>query len=194
MYFKTTFRTWFFFGETKMALKPTIFKMNINVSNLDNDVYETINLTLAQHPSETMERMVTRVLAFVLNNQEFLTFTKGLSEVDDPDMWAKNYSDEFLLWVDVGEPAFDRIKKACRQAKNVKVYTFNTKSNVWWKQSQKEFNTISAEVYQFDFEQIQAFAALVERTMEFSITITDNLFYIATIKGNCEVKTIKLIK
>jgi len=74
-----------------MALKPTIFKMNINVSNLDNDVYETIHLTLAQHPSETMERMVTRVLAFVLNNQEFLTFTKGLSEVDDPDIWAKNY-------------------------------------------------------------------------------------------------------
>ena len=176
-----------------MALKPTIFKMNINVSNLDNDVYETIHLTLAQHPSETMERMVTRVLAFVLNNQEFLTFTKGLSEVDDPDIWAKNYSDEFLLWVDVGEPAFDRIKKACRQAKKVKVYTFNSKSNVWWKQSQKEFNTISAEVYQFDFEQIQAFAALVERTMDFSITLTANIFYIATDKGNSEVEFIKLV-
>jgi uncharacterized protein YaeQ len=175
-----------------MALKPTIFKMNINVSNLDEDVYETIHLTLAQHPSETMERMVTRVLAFVLNNQEFLTFTKGLSEVDDPDIWAKNYSDEFLLWVDVGEPAFERIKKACHQAKNVKVYTFNTKSNVWWKQSQKDFNTISAEVYQFDFEQIQAFAALVERTMEFSITLTEDVFYIAAAKGSCEVNLVKL--
>jgi len=170
-----------------MALKPTIFKMNINVSDLDNDVYETIALTVAQHPSETTERMVTRILAFVLNNQEFLSFTTGLSEADDPDIWAKNYSDEFLLWVDVGEPAFDRIKKAARQAKVAKVYTFNTKSGVWWKQSQKDFATIKAEVYQFEFEQIQQFAALVERTMDFSITITDGVFYIAANKGSCEV-------
>jgi uncharacterized protein YaeQ len=170
-----------------MALKPTIFKMNINVSNLDQDVYETIPLTIAQHPSETTERMVTRILAFVLNNQEFLSFTKGLSEADDPDIWAKNYSDEFLLWVDVGEPGFERIKKACRQAKSVKIYTFNTKSNVWWKQSQKDFSTIKAQVYQFDFEQIQAFSSLVERTMDFSITLTDNVFYIAADKGSCEV-------
>jgi len=170
-----------------MALKPTIFKMNINVSNLDNDVYETIALTVAQHPSETTERMVTRILAYVLNNQEFLSFTTGLSEADDPDIWAKNYSDEFLLWVDVGEPTFDRIKKAARQAKVAKVYTFNTKSGVWWKQSQKDFSTINAEVYQFEFEQIQQFAALVERTMDFSITITDGIFYIAANKGSCEV-------
>ena len=170
-----------------MALKPTIFKMNINVSNLDQDVYETIPLTIAQHPSETTERMVTRILAFVLNNQEFLSFTKGLSEADDPDIWAKNYSDEFLLWVDVGEPGFERIKKACRQAKSVKIYTFNTKSNVWWKQSLKDFSKITAQVYQFDFEQIQSFASLVERTMDFSITLTDNVFYIAADKGSCEV-------
>ena len=170
-----------------MALKPTIFKMNINVSDLDNDVYETIALTVAQRPSETTERMVTRILAFVLNNQEFLSFTTGLSEADDPDIWAKNYSDEFLLWVDVGEPAFDRIKKAARQARVAKVYTFNTKSGVWWKQSQKDFATIKAEVYQFEFEQIQQFAALVDRTMDFSITITDSVFYIAANKGSCEV-------
>ena len=175
-----------------MALKPTILKMNINVSNLDQDVYETIPLTIAQHPSETTERMVTRVLAYVLNNQEFLSFTKGLSEADDPDIWAKNYSDEFLLWIDVGEPAFERMKKASRQAQKTKVYTFNTKSNVWWKQSQKDFKAINAEVYQFEFEQIQAFAALVERTMDFSITITDNIFYIATDKGSCEVNLIRL--
>lgn len=170
-----------------MALKPTIFKMNINVSNLDQDIYETIPLTIAQHPSETTERMATRILAFVLNNQEFLTFTKGLSEANDPDIWAKNYSDEFLLWIDVGEPGFERIKKACRQARETKVYTFNTKANVWWKQSEKDFSTIKADVYQFDFEQIQAFARLIQRTMDFSITITDNVFYIAADNGSCEV-------
>jgi len=175
-----------------MALKPTIFKMNINVSNLDDDVYETIAVTVAQHPSETTERMVTRILAYALNNQEFLSFTTGLSEADDPAIWAKNYSDEFLLWIDVGEPGFDRIKKAARQAKVAKVYTFNTKSGVWWKQSQKDFATIKAKVYQFEFEQIQLLAALVERTMDFSITITDNVLYVAADKGSCEINLTRL--
>lgn len=170
-----------------MALKPTIFKMNINVSDLDNNVYESLALTVAQHPSETTERMMTRILAFVLNNQEFITFTKGLSEADDPDIWAKNYSDEFLLWIDVGEPAFERIKKACRQAQVTKVYTFNTKSNVWWKQSQKDFNKTNVQVFQFDFEQIAKLASLVERSMSFSITITDSILYIAADLGSCEV-------
>ncbi|TEW56171.1 YaeQ family protein [Psychromonas sp. RZ22] len=175
-----------------MALKPTIFKMSINVSNLDDDIYETIALTVAQHPSETTERMVARILAYVLNNQEFLSFTTGLSEADDPDIWAKNFSDEFLLWIDVGEPSFDRIKKACRQAKETKVYCFNTKSNVWWKQSKKDFATINVEVYQFEFEQIQQMANLVERTMDFSLTITDNVFYVAADKGSCEVRFSRL--
>lgn len=161
--------------------------MNINVSNLDDNVYETLPLTVAQHPSETTERMVSRIIAYVINNQEFISFTKGLSEADDPDIWVKNYSDELLLWVDVGEPSFERIKKACRQARQVKVYTFNTKSTVWWKQSQKDFSSFKAQVYQLDFDQIKQFAVLIERTMDFSITITDNVFYIATDKGSCEV-------
>ena len=175
-----------------MALKPTIFKMNINVANLDEDIYETIAVTVALHPSETTERMVARILAYVLNNQEFLSFTTGLSEADDPAIWAKSYSDEFLLWVDVGEPAFERMRKACQKAKQVKLYTFNTKSDVWWKQSKKDFATINAEVYQFEFEQIQQLATLVERTMDMSITITDNVLYVAADKGSCEVNLTRL--
>ena len=95
-----------------VAIKPTIFKMNINLADLNNDLYDTLNLTVAQHPSETPERMMARVLAYCLNTQEFLSFTKGLSVADDPDIWAKSLADEFLLWIDVGEPAFERIKKA----------------------------------------------------------------------------------
>ena len=98
----------------------------------------------------------------------------------------------FLLWVDVGEPAFERIKKASRQAKMTKVYSFNTKSNVWWKQSQKDFATINVQVYQFEFEQIQQLASLVERSMSFSITITDDVLYIAADLGSCEVNLTKL--
>lgn len=170
-----------------MALKPTIFKMNINLCDLNRDVYDTLSLTVAQHPSETTERMMARVMAFCFNAQEFLTFTKGLSVADDPDIWAKSLDDLFLLWIDVGEPAFERIKKASHQAKRVKVYSFNTKSEVWWKQSQSDFANIKVDVNQFQFSEIQMLAKLVKRSMDFSVTITGNSAYVAAELGECEV-------
>ncbi len=170
-----------------MALKPTIFKMNINLADLNHDRYDTLNLTVAQHPSETPERMMARVMAYCLNVQEFLSFSTGLSVAEDPDIWAKSLADEFLLWIDVGEPAFARIKKARRQAQAVKVYSFNSKSNVWWQQSQSDFATLAVEVYQFDFAQIQALAKLLKRTLELSVTISGDSLYVAAESGECEV-------
>ena len=170
-----------------MALKPTIFKMNINLSDLNNDIYESLNLTVAQHPSETLERMIARVMAYCLNAQEFLSFTKGLSVADDPDIWAKSLADEFLLWIDVGEPAFERIKKARRRAQAVKVYSFNTKSDVWWQQSQNNFKKLDVEVYRFAFEQVQVLAKQVKRSMDMSITISADSLYVATESGECEI-------
>jgi len=172
-----------------MALKPTIYKINVNRSDLNNDIYDTLTLTVAKHPSETMERMMARVVAFCLHSQEeFLAFTKGLSNVDDPDIWAKSLSDEFLLWIDMGEPAFERIKKASRLANSVNIYSFNSKSDVWWRQGEANFSTLkNLTVFQFSFEQIQQLAKLVKRTMEMSVTISGDSCYIATDLGECEV-------
>jgi len=172
-----------------MALKPTIYKINVNRSDLNNDIYDSLTLTVAQHPSETVERMMARIVAFCLQSQqEFLSFTKGLSNVDDPDIWAKSLSDEFLLWIDMGEPAFDRIKKASRLAKEVSIYSFNTKSDVWWRQGESDFSTLkNLTVYQFSFDQIQQLAKFAKRTMELSVTISGDSSYIATELGECEV-------
>lgn len=171
-----------------MALKPTIYKMNINLSDLNRDVYDTLNLTVAQHPSETAERMMARVVAYCLNAQEFLSFTKGLSCVEEPDIRVKSLDDQLLLWIDMGEPAFDRIKKASRQSKQVKIFSFNSKSDVWWKQNQSNFASLAnLEVIQFNFEQVQTLAKLLKRTMEFSMTISEDSIYISTVSGECEI-------
>ena len=170
-----------------MALKPTIFRMKITLSDMDRNYYDTLNLTVAQHPSETLERMMVRVVAFCINAQESLAFTTGLSTPDEPDIAAHSLDDQLLLWVDVGEPGADRIKKATRIAKVVKVYSFNSKSDVWWNMERKKFANLSAEVYQIRWERAQTLASLVERTMEFSVTISDNSAYIATAKGDCEL-------
>ena len=170
-----------------MALKPTIYKLKIALSDLNRDYYDALNLTVAQHPSENLERMMTRVLAFCINAQEHLSFTAGLSTIEDPDIWAKSLDDQLLLWIDIGEPALDRVKKSTRQAQQTKVYTFNSKSDVWWQQNSTKLSKLKVDIYQFQWPDIQALAKLVERTMDMSVTITGDSAYFATAQGECEV-------
>jgi uncharacterized protein YaeQ len=170
-----------------VALKPTIYKLRISLSDLNRNYYDSLNLTLAQHPSETIERMMVRVLAYCINAQEHLLFTRGLSEVDEPDIWVRSLDDQTLLWIDVGEPAVDRIKKVCHTAKTVKVYSFNSKADVWWSQVQNKMKMLLASVYKFEWEEIQALAELVQRTMDMSVSITGDSAYVATELGECEV-------
>ncbi|QKI88282.1 YaeQ family protein [Thiomicrorhabdus xiamenensis] len=170
-----------------MALKPTVYKFKISLSDLNRSHYDAISLTVAKHPSENDERMMTRLLAYCLNAQEGLDFGAGLSEVDDPAISLTTLDDQLALWIDVGEPAVDRIKKASRKAQKVRVYSFNSKSDVWWEQGQAQFSRLEVDVYRFNWNEIQAFAAMLERTMDFSVTISGNSAYIAAAKGECEV-------
>lgn len=175
-----------------MAIKPTIYKFRISLSDLNRDYYDTLNLTLAQHPSETIERMMVRVLSYCINAEETLTFTKGLSETDEPDLWLRSMDEQTLLWIDVGEPAVDRVKKATRLAKKVLVYSFNSKSDVWWAQLQNKMKQLPVSVFRFEWEEIVSLAALVQRTMDMSISITGDSAYIATESGECEVAWVTL--
>jgi len=175
-----------------VALKPTIYKIRISLSDLNRQVYDTLNLTIALHPSETMERMMARVIAFCINVDEHLTFTKGLSEADEPDIWAQSLNGELQLWIDLGEPLPERIKKATHRARAVKVYSFNSKSDVWWSQGQAEFGKLRADVYRFNTEQIKQLASMVERTMDISVTISEQSAFVATQAGECEVSWVTL--
>jgi len=154
---------------------------------MDKNYFDSFDLTVAKHPSETTERMMTRLLAFCINAQERLIFSKGLSTPDEPDIWAHGLDGQLLLWIDVGEPSPERIKKASRKAKSVKVYSFNSKSNVWWNQENKHFLKLNAEYFRFSWEDMKAFSPLLERTMELSISISNNSAYIACAKGDCEI-------
>ncbi len=170
-----------------MAIKPTIYKLRISLSDLNRNYYDTLNLTLALHPSETLERMMTRILAFCINAQEHLTFTKGLSAVEEPDLWVRTLDNQIALWIDVGEPSADRIKKASHQAMATSIYCFNTKSDVWWQQIESKITKLKVAIFRFDWQNIQSAAALIQRTMDFSVTITGDSAYLATASGESEV-------
>lgn len=175
-----------------MALKPVIYKLTLNLSDLNRHVYQDFPLTIALHPSETLERMVARILAFALNAHEQLTFTKGLSSVEEPDIWQKTLDGQTALWIEVGEPAVDRIKKATRIARQVKVYSFNSKSDVWWQQEQAKLSLLDAHFIQFDAQHIQALTTHVVRTMMWYVTVSENSVSVNSAQGDNSVSWVLL--
>lgn len=175
-----------------MSLKPTIYKFDIALADMNRDVYETLGLTVARHPSETAERMLVRVLAYCLNARPGLQFGRGLSTPEDADLWAHALHGSVDLWIEVGEPAVERIRKATRLAPEVRVYGFNTKASVWWTQNRQELAVLDVGIYQFSWPQVQAFAALLERTMDLSVSVSGETAYISATGGSCEVDWITL--
>ncbi len=170
-----------------MATKPTIYRFQISLSDMNRDLYDVLQLTVAQHPSETEERMLVRVLAYCLNAQEGLKFTNGLSAPEEADVWAHTLHDSIKLWIEVGEPIVERVKKATRQSPEVKVYSFNSKAGVWWTQNRDELAKYKASIYKFNWPEVQQFAALLERTMDLSISISGETAYVSTKRGDCEL-------
>jgi uncharacterized protein YaeQ len=174
-----------------MAIKPTIYKFKLSVSDLDHNYFDTLNLTVALHPSETKERMMVRVLVFCLHafkdNEKLMTFTKGLSAIDEPDIWLRGLDDQLHLWIDIGEPSFERIKKSCRLSNKTYVYSFNSKSNAWWKQAQAQFSTLPVNVLNFDWQEIQSLSTLLERKVELSVTLSGESAFVAAEHRQAEV-------
>jgi uncharacterized protein YaeQ len=85
-----------------MALKSTIFRATLNVSDLDRGYFAEHALTLARHPSETDERMMVRILAFALHGDERLQFGRGISTDDEPALWLKDDAGQIVRWIEVG--------------------------------------------------------------------------------------------
>lgn len=115
-----------------MALKSTVFKAELQVSDFDRDYYETHALTLAQHPSETEQRLMVRLLAFALHADSALTFGRGISS-EEPDLWRKDLTGQIEQWIEIGQPDEQSLRRACGRARQVFVYTYSGHSaEVWW--------------------------------------------------------------
>ena len=107
-----------------MAPKATVLKAELQVSDMDRHVYGTFPLTVAQHPSETEQRVMVRILAFALHADERLEFGRGLSNEEEADLWRRDYTGDIEQWIDLGHPDESRIKKACGRAREVVVVNY----------------------------------------------------------------------
>jgi uncharacterized protein YaeQ len=158
-----------------MALKSTIFKAELHISDLDRPYYGTHALTIARHPSETDERMMVRVLAFILCASENLAFGKGLSSDDEPDLWAKDLTDAIELWIDVGLPDEKRVRRACGRANGVVVVTYGGRvADMWWQTNQSALKQQEKlTVFNLSPDVTQALAAAAQRNMQIQCTCQD---------------------
>jgi uncharacterized protein YaeQ len=158
-----------------MALKATIFKVDLQVSDMDRNYFQSHSLTVAQHPSETDERMMVRLIAFALNANKNLQFTKGLSSDNEPDLWRKNLHDGIEHWIEVGLHDERRIRKGCHRANQVTIYTYGEHTaSMWWKNIKRDlarFNNLS--VYRLSAENTATMAAMAKRNMSLQATIQD---------------------
>jgi uncharacterized protein YaeQ len=158
-----------------LALKSTIFKVELQIADLDRNYYQNHALTVARHPSETDERMMVRVLAFAMYADEALSFGKGLSSEDEPDLWRKDLTGAIELWIEVGLPDEKRIRRACGRARQVVVLTYGGRvADMWWQQNGSALQrNDNLTVINLPAEDSRALATLAERGMALQITLQD---------------------
>lgn len=162
-----------------MALKATIYKADLQIADMDRNFYETQVLTLARHPSETDERMMVRLLAFAIHANEALTFTKGLFDVEEPDLWQKDLTGAIQLWIEVGQPDEKVLLKACGRSEHVVVYSYSATSHIWWKQlANKVERCKNLTVINLPSDAAEALSKMAQRTMQLQCTIQDGQIWL----------------
>ena len=172
-----------------MALKSTIYKIQLQVSDFDREYYQTHGLTLARHPSETDERMMVRVLAFALNASAELSFGAGLSADEQADLWAHDLTGAIRLWIDVGQPDLKLVRRAAGRAARVIVYSFGRSAGLWWKNHQSELARIDhLSVLRIEPEDSQALAALAQRTMTLQCLVQDGAVSLLAAERSLELR------
>ncbi len=158
-----------------MALKATVVKVELQLNDMDRHHYATYPLVLAQHPSETDQRLMVRLVAFALFANERLEFGRGLSNEEEPDLWRRDYTGLIEQWIDLGQPDESRVRKACGRARHVIVVNYAGRaSDLWWdKQAAALSRLNNLSVIDIDAAVVEQLAALIERNMRFSVLIQD---------------------
>ena len=170
-----------------MALKSTIYKIDLNIADMDRQYYAQHSLTLAKHPSETDERVMVRLIGFALYANEALIFGKGLSDDEEPDLWQKDLTGAIQLWMDVGLPTEKDIRKACGRSRQVVVVIYGGRiADMWWNQNSKNLVKLN-NLTVINLPETQALAGLAARGMNISCTIQDSQILVSHDGGSFEI-------
>ena len=162
-----------------MALGATIYTFDIELADSDRAVYETLNLRVAQHPSETPDYLLTRVFAYCLEYSEGIGFSKGLSDPDEPAVFVRDLTGALQVWVDMGLPEPERLHRASKAAPRVAVYTH--KEPTQWAariRDAKIHRAEKLEAFAFDRVWLSTLSSRLERRMKFSLARSEGEIYL----------------
>lgn len=163
-----------------MALTATIYNFDIDLSDSDRGVYESLALRVAQHPSESDEYLIARVLAYLLEYTEGIEFSRGVSEPDEPTISVRDLTGTITSWIEIGTPDTARLHKASKAARRVAVYCHKDPAQ-WLRQLDRAsiHRAADLELYAFDRALVAALVARLDRRMSFSCSISDRELQVA---------------
>ncbi|NRD74627.1 YaeQ family protein [Shewanella sp. VB17] len=164
-----------------MATKATVYKVNLQIADIDRGYYQDHHVTLAQHPSETDSRMMLRLLAFAMNASDTLEFSKGMCVEDEPELWEKSLIGDIDLWIDFGQSDEKWIRKACGRAKQVQLFTYGGRSvPIWWQQNEQHFNRYqNLKVWNIPEGAVKEMGELVSRSMKLQYNISEGQVWLS---------------
>lgn len=163
-----------------MALTATIYNFDVDLSDTDRHVYESLALRVAQHPSESEEYLVARLIAYLLEYAEGIEFSRGISTPDEPPIAVRDLTGSLQVWIDIGAPDAARLHKASKMAKRVVVYTHKDPTQFLKQLEGKTIHNAEAlELYAIDRALVSALVSRLERRVAFSVSVSDRELYIA---------------
>ncbi len=175
-----------------MALKSTIYKADLQISNMDSNYYAAHSLTLAKHPSETDERLMVRLIAFALFASDSLAFGKGLSDDEEPDLWQKDLTGAIELWIEVGLPDERILRKASGRSNQVALLMYGGRSaDIWWDQNSKALLKLD-NLTVINLPETEELAKAATRNMNMSCTMQDNEMLVTHDIGSFNLLPVKL--
>ena len=167
-----------------MALTATVYTFDVQLSHVDRNVYETLALRVARHPSETEEYLLTRVLAYCLEYREGIAFTRGLQDPEEPALEVRDLTGTRTIWIDVGAPDAARLHRASKASPRVVIYTHRDPAQLRRQFAGERIHRAeSIELYAVDRELLAEFIGQLERRMTFDLSVTEGQLYL-TIGGD----------
>jgi uncharacterized protein YaeQ len=164
-----------------LAQSTTLYRFHIDLSDVDQGLYKTLDLRLAMHPSESNAYLVTRLIAYVLNEREFLEFApEGLGDPDAPAISIRTSGGDIPLWIEIGNPSARKLHKAAKAARQVKVYTYKDPAVLLKDiRENKVFHAESIEIYSIDPRFLDTLASRLERKNSWGVILHEGTLNIS---------------
>jgi uncharacterized protein YaeQ len=162
------------------VLTATIYKFDVDLSDADRQVYESLSIQAARHPSESEEFLVTRLLAYLLEYAPGIEFSRGLSTPDEPAISVRDLTGAISAWVEIGLPDAARLHKASKTSPRVAVYTHKDASQLVGRlRGERIHRAGEIEIYSLDRRFVDQMAARLERRMAFALSIAERELFLS---------------